>query len=402
MYRVAIKKGILLAETLAQLYLKLIQMFFITLILVLLIYRKKQYKINALWWLITVFGLAELQGLIEILIFFYKVYVLKLPDPSLFRFNEFHTIPYSLALFALYLMSEHMVDLRPNTYRLTLVSVLWGGYFSLLIYDSFHDYDWSLKPESLVLSSPQYTHAFNTWFNFFQFTVMLFVTYVFWMAYKTSHDEANTKVSFLMFIGVLIYTIVALEEVIESVFGLEFTGILSYKAIYYGITFLIIAYVFVKYPYYVFNVPTYVYRLILATKEGIFIYGAQIELPFFKKTHEEETSDELLASAISALTQFMEEAADTKGTIRIVQLEDRVLLVRKEDNLMGMVIAQSPAKMLISALGQFVREFNKTYHVDVVSAVDNESFSGAEMIIARCFPFIEASDIIQTKIKAWS
>jgi len=392
-------KGINLAETIVQLYLKLVQMVVITLILVLLIYRKRQYKINALYWLITIFALAELQGLTEILIFMYKVYFLKLPEPSLFRFNELHSIPYSLALFALYLMGEYMSRLRPNPQRLITVSSMWGAYFGLLMYDSFHGFNWNFTPENLVLDSPQYLHEFNTWFNVYQFTIMAFVTLIFWQSYRTSYSEANKRVSLLMFIGVLIYTVVAFEELVESLISFTGTGLLSYKAIYYSITFLVLAYVFVKYPYYVFNVPTYVYRIVLSTREGVFIYGAQIELPFFKNA--DEASDELLASAISALTQFMEEAADSKGTLRLVELEDRALLVRKEKSLMGMVISQSATRMLSSALGQFVREFNQKFKVSFDNAWDSDSFAGAESIIARCFPFVEAKDIIQTKLKTW-
>ncbi len=387
-----------MAETIGHVYLKLAQMVIVTFIVIILLYRKRQHKIRALNWLIAVFVLADLQGLAELLIYFYKVHVVKLDDPSLFRFNEFHSLIYALALLVLFFMTEYMRMLRPNHWRVGLVGILWGGYFALLLKDAFGGFNWEFTKENLVMETPPQTHSFDLWFNLFQLVLIGFVAETFWKAYATSHSKENKRVSLWLFISVFVFGLVALEETLEGFFGVLFGGTFGYKAIYYSLTFLVLAYVYVKYPYYVFNVPTYVYRIILSTTNGVFIYGAEIDNPFVKEGEEEIVSDELLAGALSAMTQFMEEAAYGRGTIRLVELEDRALLVRKEGNLVGMVIAEKATRMLHSALGQFVREFNETFAETIETYWEAEAFVGSEYIIARCFPFVEAKDIIRTRI----
>ncbi len=371
----------------------------VTFIVIILIYRKKQHKIRALNWLIAVFILADLQGLVELLIYVYKVNVIKLENPSLFRFNEFHSIVYALALLVLFFMTEYMRTLKPNHWRVGLIGVLWGGYFALLLKDAFGGFNWEFTKENLVMETPPKTHSFDLWFNIFQLVLIIFVAETFWKAYATSHSKENKRVSLWLFISVLVFGVVALEEALEGFLGRRlFGGTFGYKAIYYSLTFLVLAYVYVRYPYYVFNVPTYVYRIILSTKNGVFIYGAEIDNPFVKEGDEDSVSDELLAGALSAMTQFMEEAAHGQGTIRLVELEDRALLVRKEGDLIGMVIAEKATRMLHSALGQFVREFNEAFAETIGTYWESEAFTGSEHIIARCFPFVEAKDIIRTRV----
>ncbi len=382
-----------------QVYLKLLQMAIVTFIVIILIYRKKQHKIRALNWLIAVFILADLQGLAELLIYVYKVQVVKLEDPSLFRFNELHSLIYALALLVLFFMTEYMRTLRPNHWRVGLIGVLWGGYFALLLKDAFGGFNWKFTKENLVMATPPATHSFDLWFNIFQLVLIIFVAETFWRAYATSHSKENKRVSLWLFISVFVFGVVALEETLEGFLSRAlFGGTFGYKAIYYSLTFLVLAYIYVKYPYYVFNVPTYVYRIILSTTNGVFIYGAEIDNPFVKEGEEDSVSDELLAGALSAMTQFMEEAAHGEGTIRLVELEDRALLVRKEGGLVGMVIAEKATRMLHSALGQFVREFNETFAETIRTYWEAEAFEGSEDIIARCFPFVEAKDIIRTRI----
>ena len=383
------------AETIAQVYLKLAQILIILFITAVMIYRKKQHGIRALNWLIAVFSLALLQGIFELIIYWVKVDYYGLEDTTLFRFNELHTIPYSLALLTLFFLAEQMHDMRPSTWKLIVVFSTWGSYMGLLIYDSFSGFDWSWSKASVTTETSPVTHPFNQWFNIFQFVLMVFVLITFWEAYRTSHNPLNKKVSLWMVIGIVIFAVVAFYEVIESLFNISLPGIFDYKALYYSVTFLVLAYAYLRYPYYVFNVPTYVYRIILATKEGIHLYSAEIENPFSTVT--EEASDELLASAVSAMTRFMEEASASKGSIKLVELEDRALLVRKEQNMVGMVIAERATRMLRSALGQFVREFIATYKEQLSETWNTTLFKGAEEIIARCFPFVEAKDILRVR-----
>lgn len=370
-----------MAESTTDVYIKLFQIVIITTVLVVLYHRKRQYRLDSLKWLITIFALADLQGISELIIYYIKIYVLELSNPSAFRFNEVHTVIYGFAIFAIYIFAEQLHSLHPNVYRFGLVSLLFGMYLSLLFYKIFNNYD------IVFHDSTADDQIYSTYFDFFQMFAMLFVTYVFFKSYTLSQDPNNRRASLYTFIGTLVYVLVTLYEIGETLLG--FPNV--YGALTYSLTFLIFAYVYIRNPFFVFAIPTRVHRIILTTTAGIYLYGADIA----KDTG--DAPDELLAGGISAIIGFLTELTGSSvPDLKYALVGDRALVIRRQKELIGFIITDKSTGMLTSALDQFVSDFSYFYRKELTEfRSDIGQFVEAPAMIARNFPFVEASEIKQ-------
>ncbi|MHA2253284.1 MAG: hypothetical protein ACXAD7_23180 [Candidatus Kariarchaeaceae archaeon] len=373
-----------MAETESEVYLKLFQVLIIVVILSVIIYRKRQYQINALNWLIIIFSFTVLQGVVEIITYFVKINHYHLSDPKYFRFNEVHLVPYGITIFFIYLLSEAMVEIQPNPYRFALVVGLFASYNSVMFFQIYHNYD-------LVFDDKTAPHQpFNIIFDIYQLVAMSFTSYVFWKSYKYSRNKQNRRATFILFLAIFIFVLVTIYELIEQIFELKDI----YGVWLYGTTFLVLAYVYLKYPYFVLGNPNKIYRIILSTNSGLLIYSVDLE------KSKKSSSDELLAGGISAMSEFISETSGSTGPLNYVQFEDRALIVRRVNNLVGYVIAEKATRILWTALKQFVKEFTQVYierKGQIHSKVDKFTIP-EEQIIIRCFPFVEPHPIIESKL----
>ncbi|MDH5402953.1 MAG: hypothetical protein OEY49_10720 [Candidatus Heimdallarchaeota archaeon] len=372
-----------MAESLTEVMVKVVQIIIVCIILIAFMYRKRRINIQPLNWFIWIFALLIVQGIIELIIYFIKTQLLTPEEYPYFKYNELHNIPYGFAVLLIFLFSESLQSKQPHPIRFGVVIAFWGSYISLMFYEI-----WLV--DGLVFSdktAPQ--QPFNTLFDIYQLIAMSFVCFVFWKSFRMSRNDQNRLAAFLLFLSLLMINIILIYEIIESFFGLKDI----YGAITFGISFLIMAFVYIKYPYYVFSVPHNIYRLIIASKNGLHLYSADIN--YF----EEATSDELLAGGVSAITSFMVEALGSNTSLKYAVMADRALTVRRVDNIVGFIIADKSTHMLSHALDHFVREFTQIYAYEIEHEIFKvTNFKDAAKIIFRCFPFVEASDIIQIRV----
>lgn len=222
---------------------------------------------------------------------------------------------------------------------------------------------------------------------------MGFLSYVFFLSRRESNNPKHKRATFWMFFASLTYSLSILYELGEDL--LNFPNI--YGAITLGLSFIVLAYIFVRYPYYTFSVPTHVYRLIITSnKHQSMIYSAELIHP--KKS---SSSSELLASAISAISSFMVNTTGSNESLHFADLGDRSILIVRGKLVSGIILAENSTFILRSALKQLVTEFENKYDEELISFnADISQFENeTKHIIAQCFPFIESEETIKLKIE---
>ncbi len=375
-----------MAETITDLYIKSGQLILIGIILLILLRRRYKYKIKSLNWMIWIFALAFIQGIVELVIYYVKINILELGDQAdQFRFNEYHSIPYSIAIFMIYLFAEAMNGHKPNLFRFTIIIGLWASFLTLLLRDTFVNYD-------LIFDTAASVRFSKTIFDIFTVTAMLFTSIVFFRAYRSSKNSKNRRGALLIFISTLTYVLAGLYELGEDVFG--FPPI--YGAITFSVTFIVLAYMYTRYPYFVFTVPSKIYRLMVNSEHGIYLYSVDMD----EEDEHEESPDELLSTAINSIAKFVEEETGSEKYLRFISLIDRAIVIYRGSSISGIMITDNSTRILYQALSQFIDEFENTFKSEIgVFSADISRFDSSKNLVLRCFPYIESEDVIELTYK---
>ncbi len=371
-----------MAETTADLIIKIAQLLLILMVLFLLIYRRNNKKIKLLDWMIAVFSLSAAQGITEIFIYYLKyIYGIGLDNPRNFRFNEIHSIPYAFALFTIYILAELMTGYRPHPIRFSLIVSVLASYLSIYFYTIFDNY-------SLEFDHPAYKSISKTIFDFYQVIVMIFISYIFFKAYRKSNNKQNKIGSLLIFISTVLYVLGASWELGEDL--LHFPPV--YGAITFSFTFIILAIIYIKYPYFVFTVPTRIHKLILSTDSGLYLYSVEL-----KTEQITENSDELLAAAINSIIRFFEQETGSQETIRLIDLGDREMIFSAGKYLQGIMIVDNSSYIVHKSLEHFITEFEKEFDKNTNTFnIQMPDIEEGKKIVLRCFPYIESEESLQT------
>lgn len=371
-----------MAETIMDVYIKSGQLVLIGLIFIFLARRRYKYRIKSLNWMIWVFALAFIQGIVELVIYYVKIYVLELGENAdHFRFNEYHSIPYSIAIFVIYLFSEAMNGHKPNMFRFSIIIALWTSYLTLLLRDTFLNY-------SLTFDTAASVRLSKTIFDIFTVTSMLFTSIVFFKAYRSSKNVKNRRGALLIFVSTLTYVLAGTYEIGEDIF--DFPPV--YGAITFSVTFIVLAYMYTRYPYFVFTVPSTIYRLMVSSEHGIYLYSVDMD------SEEEHTDspDELLSSAINSIAKFVEEETGSEKYLRFISLIDRAIVIYRGKSVSGIMITDNSTRILYRALSQFIDEFEETFETELgVFSADISRFDLSKNLVLRCFPYIESEDVIK-------
>ncbi|MCY3412371.1 MAG: hypothetical protein INQ03_12110 [Candidatus Heimdallarchaeota archaeon] len=374
-----------MAENELDVIIKVIQILVILFIEIILVQRSRKYQMKALRWFIWSFFFAFIHGIIELVIYYLKIYVFTIAEPSYFKFNEYHSIPYSIGIFLLYILAESIVGYQRNQFRIFFAVSIWSSYITMLLYES-------LSTPGLVYTEPATSKLSNTLFDIFQIFTMGFFTYVFMLSHNKTRNDTHRKGTLTLVISSSIYVISIIYELGEDL--LNFPNV--YGAITLGISLLVLAFMFIRYPYFVFSVPTEIYRIILTSNfHKSLVYSAGLLNP-----EKESKSSVLVASGISAIAEFMKDSTGSNESLQYAYLGDRALMMVKGKLVSGIIIAENSTYILRSALKQLVREFETRYEKQIESFNANISqFYESRDIIARTFPFIESKETISLFIE---
>ncbi len=374
-----------MAETIADVYIKSGQIILIGIIFLILLRRRYKYRIKSLNWMVSIFALAFIQGIVELVIYYIKINILELGEQAdQFRFNEYHSIPYSIAIFMIYLFAEAINGHKPNLFRFTIIISLWASYLTLLFRDTFVDY-------ALIFDTAASARLSKTVFDIFTVTAMFFTCIVFFRAYRSSKNVKNSRGALLIFISTLTYVLAGLYELGEDIFA--FPPI--YGAITFSVTFIVLAYMYTRYPYFVFTVPSTIYRLMVSSEHGIYLYSVDMD-----KEDEHENPDELLSTAINSIAKFVEEETGSEKYLRFISLIDRAIVIYRGESVSGIMITDNSTRILYQALSQFIDEFENAFKSEIgVFSADISRFDPSKNLVLRCFPYIESEDVIELTYK---
>lgn len=371
-----------MAESQVDLIVKFVQVGFVLLILVSFLYKRRRLKLKGLNWFLLIFGLTLVQGIAELVTYYIKIYMLDLDYPSHFKYNELHGIPYGMAVMAIYLMAESMDSDKPDPLRLSFLSGLWASYITLLIHEI-------MREDSLMFDQPGSTLSYKTVFDIFQFAAMLFVSIIFWKAYRISKNKANRRAALAMFVSTITYVLAALYEIGEDFLG--FTPM--YGGLTFIFAFIVLAYVFLRYPYFVYSSPSPIYRLMITTEFGVYLYSVQ--------TDDEGSPDELLASALASIALFIKAETRSSSGLHTVSTGDRAIMIAEGEHVKGILLAEKATRALRYALEQLVAEFEREYCDDLERYwAELAKFQDSIPIVLRCFPYIESKEVVKFQYQA--
>ena len=143
---------------------------------------------------------------------------------------------------------------------------------------------------------------------------------------------------------------------------------------------------------------TFIYnrQLFIANKDtGGLLYSAELDDSDYK-------GDNLFAPAVTAMSMLMKEVTGTTKNLQQITFEDREMMVCRRGKIVGYILSDDATMILGLALKHYVNEFSNLYSEELEnmdrSLLGKESFKGSEELLARCFPFLEAEDVIRTRV----
>ncbi len=192
-----------MAFNLLEFWIKIGQIVIILIILGYFLYRRFHDKIRGFDWFIGLFSFAIVQSLIEIAIYFPTEYG-SLDSNS--AIQEIHIIPYAIGLFILFLYTELIKNSRPNTWHLSIMSLLLGGYLAIYFIELGFDLELDFLPEYRI---------YRVIFNIFQAFVLGEAFYVYIQDTIRAEYKKLKRVSFIIATATGIGFIAAFLKIFE-------------------------------------------------------------------------------------------------------------------------------------------------------------------------------------------
>jgi len=376
-----------MVSSLAELYIKIVQMVILCLILGYFLYRRFKDRITGFTWFIWVFGLVILQGIFELIIFIlwyvYGVLVYVTGEEynasSIF---EIHLIPSAIALFILFLYLEFIRHEKPNTFLLATASTLLGSYIIILILELVFRLEYGVI-------DPEYRIS-RIIFNIFEAFVLGEAFYVYIMDTIKVEYKKLKRVSLIIAIATGIGFLAAFLKIFErwTVRG----GFFIYGAIPFSITFGILAIAFLLNPFYVYLLPAKINKILIFNSSGLLLYSVSIG-------RERDTiaqQDILVTGVVTALKSLISETTGAKTDLRKVSFRDKkMIVVENEDrSIATLIISDSDAWILQTAAKHFTENFCEMFK-EAISDFDGNvaQFRKANDIVRQVFPFVPPEEI---------
>lgn len=377
-----------MASSLAELYIKIIQMVILGLILGYFLYRRYRDRITGFTWFIWLFGLVILQGVFEIIIFilWYNFGILEYIKGSEFNASsifEVHMIPSAIALFVLFLYLEFMRHEKPNTFLLAMASTLLGSYIIVLILELVFQIE-------LGVIDPEYRVS-RIIFNILQAFVLGEAFYVYVQDTIKAEYKKLRRVSLIIAIATGIGFVAAFLKIFER-WTVE-VGFFVYGAIPFSVTFGILALAFIFNPFYVYLLPAKINKILIFNDAGLLLYSVSIGREEGTINHQ----DILVTGTITALKSLISETTGAKTDLRKVSFRDKkMIIVENEDrSIATLIISDSDAWILQTAAKHFTENFCEMFQESLSKFDGNVAqFNKASDIVRQVFPFVPPEEIV--------
>lgn len=373
----------------AELYIKIVQLSIIFIITSYFVFRRVKDKIIGFNWFIFIFGMAIVQSIIELALYFPMK-----NNPEAFEnissIQEIHIIPYAAGLFGLFLYCELIRNAKPNTLFLGITTALLGGYIAIYFIELGLNLQSAYPPE----------YRFSRFvFSIFQALVLAEALYTFIQdAIKVEHKKLR-NLSIFISVAFSIAFLSALYKIVEQATYLitKTEPVFQiYGAIPFSLTFGIMAIVFIFNPFYVYLLPTVLNKVIVINDAGILFYSVNIG----KDCPDDECEDELFSGIVAALKSFLEDTTGSTSDLRKISFRDKKMIIaeNKEKKVSTIILGDSDSFILNTAAKQFTNAFCEKFakHIDSFDGTV-DIFEEATSIVKRIFPFVPPEEIIEAK-----
>ncbi|MHA1639074.1 MAG: hypothetical protein ACTSW0_02570 [Candidatus Heimdallarchaeota archaeon] len=267
------------------------------------------------------------------------------------------------------------------------VSLLAGFTFSALWFGGFAEVEYN----SLTGWNTSYNAGFGHYVFYVILLLYLATVYFFILKmmvqglHKAILKKQKTQIA-LIVTGLAIAAIggTVLNYLLNLIPGLENLGDMDLIFVVIGFTFVAGAYL--RSPIHIYFAPIAVYKLIVINKDG---------LPLLTHDFNEESNAALtidsamISSALSGVINILQETLSSGSTPKIINLEDKVLLLENTSLALYALITDKNSAVLRAALKDFSREFEAAF-IEQIKKFDGlvDVFEDAYNLIVEDFPFV--------------
>ncbi|MHA2248819.1 MAG: hypothetical protein ACXAD7_00590 [Candidatus Kariarchaeaceae archaeon] len=357
-------------------------------IFIILAKKRRDTQVNALDWIISIFGFTFLLGLAQIMKIFLhddiSFFDAAVEDTALG--TDIPRVIHLLVLIFLYLMAEQFLGDNLHSFRLIFISSLVSIYTYLTIYYVTTD---TVVYTDEILEFAQNTSFDEFIFDFIQLFAVGLIFYIYTIQYFVTEDKRFKRFLLIIVIAVIIFLITAFLEILEHFIDME-----PINAFLTAIpTFLLLAYFYIRYPNFVYLAPTKIAFLQIVTEHGNMLYAAELK-------EELDTSDYLVGPSLTSVNYIVEELVSSDD--QVVELKKFVynggtILFEKVGNIRAILQTDRPARILKRSMRYFLREFNRLYSDQILdfkgyikATTDGVS---PDDLFRRCIPIVASKAI---------
>lgn len=359
---------------------------FSAIIVILLVRRRRETGIKALDTLILLFSSLVALGGTELLHHLFK------GEISIFRVDRSDfpimidpvRIANYILILSIFIFGERMLGYKSNRTRSLVVAIL----TSLIILIGIID----LQRDILILTSDIFPFAFDTrldefLFDLLQLFVISVLLYALYLQRKVSKSDVMKKYSVWLLVATILYTIAMAWETLEHiVLTYDFNAFFSAVP-----TVLVLAYVYVLNPRFIYVVPTEIKFLQIVKSSGITVYAADF-------ADQSSNLEFLIGPGLFSISSMIGELIDTDQEFGISSImhTEGLILFEKHENLMAVVQTSRDSALLRASIQYFLEEFQNEYAKELADAVFSidTNMKSPDDVLVKCIPIIQSQHLI--------
>ncbi|MHA2169064.1 MAG: hypothetical protein ACXAB7_04035 [Candidatus Kariarchaeaceae archaeon] len=362
-------------------------------IFVVLVRKRRETGVNALDWIIAIFGTVFLLGIGQLFKINYHEDVSffggDLPivdgvEPALG--NDIVRVLHLIVLIILYLMAEQFLSDKLHSFRLIIFSSLISTYIFLTIY--YLTTDTVIYTDEIISGTKNFSTIEHVIFDTIQLFSIALIFYVYLIQFRITDDARLRRYLLIINIAVVVYLVSSLIETLEH-FVLNSDVDAFVTAIP---TFLILAYFYIRNPQFVYLAPAKIAFLQIVTREGNMLYAAELK-------EELETSDFLVGPSLTSVNLIIEELVSSERDV--IEINKFVytggyILFEKVGGIRAILQTDRPARILKRSMRYFLREFDKQFHPQIVDFRGNIKSSegiSPDDLFRKCIPIVASKAI---------
>ena len=313
--------------------------------------KRIETSVNALDWLMAIFGSVALLSLAQLFktIFIGKVSFF-VPD-NIPRSLDIVTMLNLVTLLILYFMVESFLAERPNPIRLTILTMGVTIFLSIGLFYISTGQLITLRDVVPFGKDGKYFDAFL--FDSIQLGIIILVFYTFTMQYQMSDNATVRRYLTILLIAIALFGVASITEVLEYFwpYGDISAFLMSIP------TFVLLAYFYYKNSNFIYLAPANIAFLQIVKRDGTLIYAAEL-------SDELQTNDFLIAPSLTSVSSIISELVNSEQ--KEIELEKFVysggyILFEQLGDLRAILQTDRPSQILKRSMRYFLREFHRLF-----------------------------------------